>query len=106
MAVEYEERADKEFKQTGDSKKGKSADGRAIHERHHVYLIPIDPRQDKETLLVTYVSPHSYLIRIIDQKQTMRTMTLPTRMVFGSEDVAEFMRKELIAYYVAPKTRY
>lgn len=105
MAVEYEACADEEFSNTGASLKGQSADSRLVHERMEVVVIPNNLGDANESMLVTYVSPFAYLIRLIDEQQPTRTMTIPTRMVFCDNKVSDFMRKELIAYCVAPEVR-
>jgi hypothetical protein len=104
MAIEDEDVAKKEHKISGAPLMGQTADECYPYPSDFVYAISADLEAPLSKLNIIHVSEFGYLVDLHHLKE-QRNIVLPTRMVFRNEEVAEFMRRELIAYRLAPSVR-
>jgi hypothetical protein len=106
MAIEQESVAEKHkvaHKKTPIGEMGEMADGYSPNEGVNVYTISDDPSYAVTKLVILAVSDHGYLIKT--QNIHKQELVLATKTVFGSEEVAEFMRREILVYAESPDIR-
>jgi hypothetical protein len=95
LAVEQERTSEKGGKLSSELRQGITADNFVPYPEHKVYGMPKNPKNDLVQLKIIDVSNCRFLL---DCQHPDGHMIVPANMVFVNRNIAEFMRREILAY--------